>query len=139
VIAMPLFPGYLFVQIPRTPEFQLAVRKVPGVVNFVGNHLGPLAIPPSELESVRTILSRGSECAPHPFLQVGDRVRVVRGALAGIEGTLTRRGAQSKLIISVQMIQRSVSVSVTASDVEPVSHASPRPPYPSYSLPAHQA
>jgi transcriptional antiterminator NusG len=45
VIAVPLFPGYLFVQIPERSESQLTVRKVPGVVNFVGNHNGPLAIP----------------------------------------------------------------------------------------------
>jgi transcription termination/antitermination protein NusG len=118
---VPLFPGYLFVQISRTAEAQLSVRKVPGVVNFVGNQNGPLAVPESELDSVRAILSRGSECSPHPFIQAGDRVRVVAGPLAGIEGAFIRRGAQSKLIISVEMIQRSVSVNVAASDVEPVS------------------
>lgn len=128
VIAMPLFPGYLFVRIPRTAESQLAVRKVTGVVNFVGNHSGPLPVPASELESVRALLSRGSGCAPHPFLQAGDRVRVLRGALTGIEGTFIRRGGQSKLVISVEMIQRSVSVNVAASDVEAISQALTGPP-----------
>jgi transcription termination/antitermination protein NusG len=119
-VALPLFPGYLFVQIARSNELQLRVLKVPGVVNFVGNQSGPLAIPESEIESIRTALFHGFGCSPHPFLQAGDRVRVVRGALAGIEGTLIRCGVQSKIVISVEMIQRSVSISVTASDVEPV-------------------
>jgi transcription antitermination factor NusG len=138
VISVPLFPGYLFVQIPRTVESRLSVQKVPGVVNFVGNHNGPIAVPERELESVRTVLSRGCGCSPYPFLQGGDRVRVARGALAGIEGTFLRRGAHSKLVISVEMIQRSVSVNVPASDVEPVSQTATRPPHSSSAFPALQ-
>jgi transcription antitermination factor NusG len=139
VISVPLFPGYLFVQIPRTVESRLSVQKVPGVVNFVGNHNGPLAIPVSELDSVRIILSRGSGCSPHPFLQAGDRVRVVGGPLAGVEGTFIRHGGQSKLVISVEMIQRSVSVNVAASDVEPVSQTSVRSPQTPYAWPNSEA
>jgi transcription antitermination factor NusG len=121
LIDAPLFPGYLFVQVARTAESRLAVLKVPGIVNFVGNLSGPLAIPESQVEDVRAVLSRGSGCAPHPYLQAGDRVRVVRGPLAGLEGTFVRNGGQSMLVISVEMIQRSVSVSIAASEVEPVS------------------
>jgi transcription antitermination factor NusG len=139
VISVPLFPGYLFVQIPKTVESRLSVQKVPGVVNFVGNHNGPLAIPVSELESVRAMLSRGNGCSPHPFLQAGDRVRVVRGALVGLEGTFIRHGGQSKLVVSVEMIQRSVSVNVAASDVEPVSQTAMSPPHSSYALPDAEA
>jgi transcription antitermination factor NusG len=119
-VTLPLFPGYMFVQIARSCEFQLRVLKVPGIVDFVGNRNGPLAIPESEIEDVRALVSHGAGCSPHPFLEAGDRVRVVRGALAGIEGTLIRRGEQSKLVISVEMIQRAISVSVSISDVEPV-------------------
>jgi transcription antitermination factor NusG len=119
-VTLPLFPGYLFVQIARSNELQLRVLKVPGIVNFIGNQGGPLAIPESEIESIRTALVHGYRCSPHPFLKAGDRVRVVRGALAGIEGTLIRCGVQTKIVISVEMIQRSVSIGATASDVEPV-------------------
>jgi transcription antitermination factor NusG len=119
MLTMPLFPGYMFVRIARSNEQQLRVLKVPGIVNIIGNRNGPLAIPESEIESIRMALFRGAGCSRHPFLRTGDRVRVVRGALAGIEGTLVRCGDQSKLVISVEMIQRSVSVSVAASDVEP--------------------
>ena len=123
MVALPLFPGYVFVQIARSSELQLRVLKVPGIVNFVGNQRGPLAIPESEIESVRAAVFHGAGCSPHPFLKTGDRVRVVRGVLAGLEGTLIRCGEQSKLVISVEMIQRSVSVSVAGSDVKPAYRA----------------
>jgi transcription antitermination factor NusG len=119
MIALPLFPGYVFVRIARSSELQLRVLKVPGIVNFVGNQSGPLAIPENEIESVRAAILHGAGCSPHPFLKTGDRVRVVRGVLAGLEGTLIRCGERSKLVISVEMIQRSVSVSVAGSDVKP--------------------
>jgi transcriptional antiterminator NusG len=119
-VAMPLFQGYVFVRITTSSEFQLRVLKVPGVVDFVRGRSGPLPVPDMEIENVRAVLSRAVGCCPYPFLKAGDRVHVVRGPLAGIEGTLIRCGSQSKLVISIEMIQRSVAASVTESDVEPV-------------------
>jgi transcription antitermination factor NusG len=120
MVAMPLFQGYVFVRITTSGEFQLRVLKVPGVVDFVRSRSGPLGIPEKEIQDVRTVLTYGVECSPHPFLKAGDRVRVARGPLAGIEGKLIRRGSQSKLVISIEMIQRSVAAIVAESDVEPV-------------------
>jgi transcription antitermination factor NusG len=122
MVSLPLFAGYLFVQIANTSELQLCVRKVPGVVNFVGNKNGPSAIPDDEINSVRKLLSRGAECYPCQFLKAGDRVRIVRGALAGIEGFFIRCGARSRVVVSVEIIQRSVSVDVPACDVELVRY-----------------
>jgi transcription antitermination factor NusG len=123
MVTMPLFQGYVFVRITTSGELQLRVLKVPGVVDFVRAGSGPLSIPDGEIEDVRAVLSHGVGCSPYPFLKAGDRVRVVRGPLAGIEGTLIRSGSQSKLVISVEMIQRSVSIDVALSSVEPVSRA----------------
>jgi transcriptional antiterminator NusG len=128
VIAMPLFPGYLFVHIERTAESQLSVRKVPGIVKFVGNHSGPLAIPENEVENLRAIATRGNGCSPHPFLRVGDLVRVVRGPFSGIEGIFVRCGAQTRVVVSVEIIQRAVSVEVSGSDVEQISRPLARTP-----------
>ena len=123
MVAMPLFQGYVFVRITTSGELQLRVLKVPGVVDFVRARGGPLPIPDKEIEDVRAVLSHGVGCSSYPFLKAGDRVRVVRGPLAGIEGTLIRSGSQSKLVISIEMIQRSVAASVAESDVEPVYHS----------------
>jgi transcription antitermination factor NusG len=120
MVSVPLFPGYLFVRIERSSELLLRVLKVPGIVDFVRNGDGPMAIPAEEIEGVRAALVHGNGCAPHPFLKAGNRVRVVRGSLEGIEGTIIRGGSQSKLVISVEMIQRSVAVSVSEADVEPI-------------------
>jgi transcription antitermination factor NusG len=120
MVTVPLFPGYLFVEIGSTSELQLCVRNVPGVVNFVGNQNGPSTVSKDEINSVRALLLRGAECSPCPFLKAGDRVRVVRGAMAGIEGLFIRCGARSRIVVSVEIIQRSVSVDVAACDVEPV-------------------
>jgi transcriptional antiterminator RfaH len=122
-VSLPLFPCYLFVHIARSCETQLRVLKVPGIVNFVGGARGPTAIPEEEIDSVRAVLSCGIDCVPHPFFQSGGRVRVVRGVLVGIQGKFLRCGAEAKLVISVEMIQRSVSVSVAGSDVEPAYRA----------------
>jgi transcription antitermination factor NusG len=125
-VCRPLFPCYLFVNIARSCETQLRVLKVPGIVNFVGSAHGPTAIPEGEIDSVRAVLSSGIDCVPHPFCRAGDRVRVVRGALAGIEGTLLRAGTKAQLVLSIDMIQRSVSVTVSEQDVELILSGSPR-------------
>jgi transcription antitermination factor NusG len=129
MVSLPLFPGYLFVQIANSSEIQVCVQKVSGVVNFVGNQNGPSAVPEVEINSIRALLSRGAGCSPCPFLKVGDRVRVVRGALAGIEGLFIRCGARSRVVVSVEIIQRSVSVEVLACDVELVQHIRQRESY----------
>jgi transcription antitermination factor NusG len=136
MVNMPLFPGYVFVRIEGSSELQLRVLKVPGIVDFVRNRTGPLSIPEKEIEDVQAVLSHGVGCSPHPFLKAGDRMRVVRGALAGVEGTLIRCGSQSKLVISVEMIQRSVSISVAESDVDVVSCVATRQPPLSARVPA---
>ena len=129
MVKVPLFPGYLFVQITITSGLELRVRKVPGVVNFVGNQNGPSAVLEDEIQSVRALLSRGAECFPCPFLKAGDRVRVVSGVLAGIEGSFIRCGTRSRVVVSVEIIQRSVSVDVPACDVELVQHIRQRESY----------
>jgi transcription elongation factor/antiterminator RfaH len=119
-VEVPLFPGYLFVQVDALSRSKLDVLTTPGVVKFVGNNSGPLAIPDNQIESVRSVILSGAKCSPLSLLAEGDRVRVVRGALAGIEGTLLRFGSKSQLVVSIEMIQRSVAVTVSEADVEPV-------------------
>jgi transcription antitermination factor NusG len=121
VVSRPLFPCYLFVRIARSCETQLRVLKVPGIVNFVGSAHGPTAIREEEIESVRAVLSSGIACVPHSFLEAGDRVRIVRGVLAGIEGTFIRSGPDSKLVISIEMIQRSMAINIDGCDIEHIT------------------
>jgi transcription antitermination factor NusG len=117
-VEVPLFGGYLFVRISLLKESKLQVLKVPGVVAFVGNQTGPLPIPPKQIEDIQTVLAAGSACSAKPLLKEGDRVRVHRGALAGVEGRMVRANSESQLLISVDMIQQSLAVNVSLEDVE---------------------
>jgi transcription antitermination factor NusG len=91
-----------------------------GVVQFVGNQQGAVPIQDKEINYVRTVLEQRVSCSPYPFLQVGQRVRICGGAFDGIEGVLIGRDSASKLVISIELIQRSLAVSVYNLDVEPV-------------------
>src|SRR5207253_3143423 len=99
----------------------LHVLKTSGVVQFVGTRQGASSIPDEEITDVRAVLDRKLDCSPYPFLQLGQRVRVRGGSLDGVEGILIGRDSGSKLVISIELIQRSLAVSVYNFDVEPVS------------------
>jgi transcription termination/antitermination protein NusG len=118
LVEVPLFSGYLFVCISLLKNSKLQVLKIPGIGAFVGNQTGPLPIPDQQIEDIRTVLTAGVECSIHPFLKEGDRVRVVRGTLAGVEGTLVHTNSTSRLLISIEMIRQSLSVNVLRDDVE---------------------
>jgi transcriptional antiterminator NusG len=119
-VNVPLFPGYLFIRTDPWSKTKVSVLKAPGVVGFVGNHTGPLPIPDDEIENIRTLFQCGARCKPHMYLKEGDPVRIVRGPLIGIEGTLLRSGARTQLVISIHIIQRAVAVVVSEQDVEPI-------------------
>lgn len=122
MVEMPVFSGYLFVHInPLLKNSQLQVLKSPGVVAFVGSQSGPLPIPDQEIENIRTVLAARVAYTPCPSLNKGDRVRVIRGPLAGVEGTLVTGNSTAHLLVSIEMIRQSLSVNVLRDDVEPVS------------------
>jgi transcriptional antiterminator RfaH len=120
MVEVPLFSGYLFVCIDSLKDSKLQVLKVPGVGGFVGNQTGPLPIPAQQIEYIRRVITAEVEYSVQPFLNEGDRVRVVKGALAGVEGTLVRTHSSSRLLISIGMIRQSLSVNILRSEVERV-------------------
>ena len=121
LVDVPLFPGYVFVQIPNTAEAKLHVLKTSGVAQFVGNRKGAVVIPDKEINDVRAVLEKRVSCSSHPFLKVGQRVRIRGGSLDGVEGILVGCDSASKLVISIELIQRSLAVTVCNFDVEPVA------------------
>ncbi len=117
-IELPLFPGYVFVKIAYRSRMQ--VLTAPGVVQIVSFDGKPAAIQESEIEALRQGLSRTSRFEPHPYLKVGRRVRVRSGPLSGMEGILLRRKDGFRLVLSIELITRSVATEVDEADVEPV-------------------
>lgn len=115
-VQLPLFPGYLFVRIPLAQRMQ--VLEVPSVVRMVGFQGVPAALPDEEILSLRSGLAGNLRVEPHPYLKIGRRVRVIRGPLAGREGILVRKKDRLRLVISIDLIMRSMAVEVDAADVE---------------------
>jgi hypothetical protein len=77
-------------------------------------------VPEAEIQAIRAVVEGSFRVEPHPFLRCGDRVRVLRGSLAGVEGILTRKKNLYRLVLSVDMLAQSVAVEIDAMDVEPV-------------------
>lgn len=112
-----LFPGYVFVHLPIADR--LRVLKLPGVVRFVTFNGQPAALPGDDLVALRNALMQGLRAENHPYLNVGRKVKVVRGPLAGAQGILQRLKTNARIVISIDAIMRSVSVEIDESNVVP--------------------
>ncbi len=115
-LSLPLFPCYVFLR--GGLERRLDILTTPGVHNLVGSAGRPAAIPESEIEAVRRVVEKDTTVESYPFLKCGDWVRVKSGSLEGIEGILVRKKNSFRLIISVEVLEKSVGVELDASDVE---------------------
>ena len=116
-VDLALFPGYVFVHL--TLKDRLRVLEIPGVVRFVSFQGKPAALPETELESLRRGFAGRVRMTPHPYLQIGRRVRLRSGPMAGLEGVLRRRKEGLRLVISIEMLMRAVAVEVDQADVVP--------------------
>ncbi len=114
---LPLFPGYVFVRLALRDR--LRVIQIPSVVRLVGFNGLPAALPDEEMEILRLGLCQSLRAEPHPFLTVGRRVRITGGPFAGLEGILKRRKGHLRVVVSLELIQRSVAVDVDVADVLP--------------------
>jgi transcriptional antiterminator NusG len=114
-IDVPLFPGYVFARFE--PSERLAVLKCSGVVSIVSFNGEPAPVPDHEIESIRTLVASTLPYDPCPTIKTGTLVEVSHGPLKGVIGRLTRKGTQSRLILSVDLIGQAVSVQVDAADV----------------------
>jgi transcription antitermination factor NusG len=114
-IELPLFPGYVFVRIAS--QERVRVLEVPGVLSMVGFGRIPAPLPEFEIEALRSGLGLG-KIEPHPFLVIGERVRVKRGPMAGMEGILVRRKSSFRVVLALDVIMKCVAVEVDAEDVE---------------------
>jgi transcription antitermination factor NusG len=130
-IDLPLFPGYVFCRL--NPDDRLPVLTVPGTVGLVGFGKGPTAIPEDEIDSVRRMIGSGLLVAPWPFLSVGQSVLIERGPLAGVEGILQEIKKTFRLVVSIGLLQRSVSAEIDRTWIRPLrppSQARPLPELP---------
>jgi transcription antitermination factor NusG len=116
---LPLFPGYVFVRLALCDR--LRVVQIPSVVRLIGFGGLPTALTDKEMEILQSGLSQGLGAEPHPFLTVGRRVRITAGPFVGLEGVLKRKKNSLRVVVSLELIQRSVAVDVDEADVGAVA------------------
>jgi transcription antitermination factor NusG len=123
-LSLPLFPCYVFVY--GAINRWLSILSTPGIHSVVGFGGKPAIIPHCEIEAVRRAVDSAARVEPHPFMRCGDRVRIKDGALRGLEGILLRKKGLWQLLLSVEMLERSVAVEIEVSMVERIYASKPR-------------
>jgi transcription antitermination factor NusG len=119
-VELPLFSCYLFVKLAPSNEERMRVLQVDSVLRFVGIRGMGISIPDEQIDAVRVLVDEQLPFCSHPFLKIGQRVRIRGGAMDGVEGILTSRNGDQSLVISVDAIQRSLAVRVQGYDLEAI-------------------
>src|SRR5438874_10240786 len=121
-VDLALFPSYVFVHLAL--KERVRVLEITGVVSFVCSQGRPAPLPADQIEPLLRGTNGRVRIEPHPYLQAGHRVRLRSGAMAGLEGTLLRRKEGLRLVVSVELLMRSVALEIDEADVEPGHTAS---------------
>jgi transcriptional antiterminator NusG len=118
-LKLPLFPGYLFVHTSLDASNYREILKAPGVVRLLGFKGSPTPVPEETIHSIKTIVDSDQPFYPWPYLQTGTLVRVLEGPLTETIGViLGRKDKKRRLIVSVELFQRSVAVELDSEAVE---------------------
>jgi transcription antitermination factor NusG len=118
-IETPLFPGYIFCRFDATNPYR--VLNTPGAIHVVSIGTKPVAVDEREVASIQKVCSSGKGPQPWPFLQAGRRVRVESGPLAGTEGIVLEVKSGWRIVVSLTLLQRSVSAEIEREWVRPTS------------------
>lgn len=118
-LQLPIFAGYVFVRLPLRER--LRVLELPSVVKLIAFGQLPIALPDDEMDALRHGLTSQLRAEPHPYFTAGRRVRMRSGPLAGLTGVILRKQGSFRLVLSVELIQRSVAVDVDVADIEPAN------------------
>lgn len=119
-VDVPLFSCYTFVHIAPNSENRVEVLSTKGALAFVGNQGRGTPIRDEEIENLRTTVREKISCLEHPYIETGQRVRIRGGSLDGVEGILERRGEDQSLILSVELLRRSVSIRVEGYEIQSI-------------------
>jgi transcription antitermination factor NusG len=118
-IELPLFSHYVFVHIPVRAESRVSILRTSGVVRFAGMPGCGTPVPDEQIANLRAITDRRIPLAPHEFIKVGERVRIRGGALNGIVGIIGAIKNDKSLVVSVDLIQKSIAIRIDGFEVEP--------------------
>jgi transcription antitermination factor NusG len=126
-LQMPLFPGYLFCRFNPTDRM-LPIITTPGVMGVVSAGRTPLSVEEQEIEGLQLMLSSGMDPEPWPYLNCGAKVLIERGPLAGLEGFVVQNLNRWRVVVSVELLQRSVAAEIDCAWVRELrTQAMPEP------------
>jgi len=116
-IEVPLFPGYLFCRM--NPNDRLPVLTTPGVIQIAGIGKMPIPVEEHEIAAVRQIEKSGLSAMPWPYLRVGNTARIEEGPLRGVTGIVVKIKSALKLVLSIELLQRSIAVEIDRNWISP--------------------
>jgi transcription antitermination factor NusG len=114
ILDAPLFPGYVFARFAY-PSQRVPVLRLPGVRSIVGLGSAPIPLADDEIGTIQTLVNSVFPVRPWPFLHAGQRVRIEHGPLRGVEGIILQQKDEWRMVVSVELLQRSISVLVDRS------------------------
>lgn len=117
-VTLPLFPSYIFCRFDINTRLPILIT--PGVNFVVGSGKSPVAVDEAELSAIRHVLESGVATQPWPYLQIGDTARIEAGPLEGLTGIVMRMKGSCRLVVSVSLLMRSVSVELDRSWIKPI-------------------
>jgi transcription antitermination factor NusG len=120
IVHQPLFSGYLFVHIADSLQMRNEILTTSGVCWFVGNHGMGLPIPDKQILDIQTILACSVPYSPFPFVRIGQRVKIRSGCLDGVEGILISKDSDRTLLVSIDLVRRSLSIHINGYEIEEV-------------------
>ena len=127
VVRLPMFPGYLLLRYPIEKRSYIEILKARGVVRILeGGWTRLTPIPDHEVEAIQRVVEAGVPVFPYPYFREGDRARVTQGALSGLEGIFIKdKSRKGRLVLSIDLLGRSVAVEVDGADVTACSPSHP--------------
>jgi transcription antitermination factor NusG len=120
-LSLPLFPGYLFCRFDVNARLPILIT--PGVQSIVGVGKTPVSVDEAEISAVHHVLEAGVPAQPWPYVAMGQRVLVEQGPLEGLTGIVVRAKGADRLIVSVSLLMRSVSVEIDRDWIQPLETA----------------
>jgi transcription termination/antitermination protein NusG len=121
LVEVPLFPGYIFCRIK--PERRLPLLTIPGVLHFVGIGKVPIPVDDAEIAAIQAALRSGLSAEPCAFLEAGQRVRLKNGPLAGLEGIIVGDSKEHRIVVSITLLKRSISVAIERHWAKPLKES----------------
>lgn len=120
----PLIAGYVFVVWNRENPFHIVTT--PGVVQIVGCGDEPGAITQAEIEALERVAASGLPVTGCGYTRIGETVELVRGPLKGIQGIVLREGKATRLVVGVELLQRSMTVEIDGAWAVPIRNCAVR-------------